>query len=930
MDRQTTLSSEEDSNHQSKFNVPSVNLANPFRKEVKNSARPNLGLATKKISQGKKTVRFPDSAQSGVLHAAPSVLSAKDLELDTEMYQAPSGPGLRLPSFQITVPIEPQLDSESESVYMPITPVGEPVNVFNEDSSGDEGSYYPSQRDSQLAGRQDEVDLSELRSSSIPQSRKSNENNKEKGFKSIFRKMSLIDHGQSSDMPSRSDTFLGKVLNFGGRGSGGLVPGASTTGDEAFDEEKEIGAATDNAIEMKQLDFADLSEEAHNLISAHVPGTHTHKPKEKLVDSDLDAFNSSSKFFYPDEKLASATDDRDKHARTNTETSGETFFQPNPDYLIEDSSDQDKREDFFDDDSFVAPPKKVHAGVLSSLLKLYQNNGENRSTATLGSSNGASLANESAFSSDPYTKPATINDFALLKATIKAGGNKLTGVLKGKDHNAGKYNADQSNVDDEGELGELVGDAAKLPSFQNAKPIAPKTENRKIGKRFKKRENQKLCITVHIADILQRQRFIIRLCKALMMYGAPTHRLEEYMVMTSRVLEIDGQFVYFPGTMIVAFGDVATRTSEVHLVKCSQGLNLSKLVHTHKIYKEVVHDLSGVEDATAKLEELIRKRNIYLPWACVLLFGLGSATVCAWGFGGGWLDIPVTFALGLFVGYLQFFLSPKSYLYSSVFEVAASIVVSFISRAVGSIKGGNIFCFSAIAQGALALILPGYIILCGSLELQSKNLVAGSVRMFYAIVYSLFLGFGITLGAALYGWVDSNATNLAVCVASHGLDPKWRILFVPMFSVCLSLINQAQLIQLPVMTLITAVSYVATYFASLHFTEVTEFTAAIGAFIIGVLGNIYSRLGRGIAVSAMLPAIFVQVPGGIASKGSLLAGVTTANKITNSSSEAKTDVSSLSFGATMVEVSIGISVGLCAAALVIYPFGKQRSSLFTL
>ena len=192
MDRQTTLSSEEDSNHQSKFNVPSVNLANPFRKEVKNSARPNLGLATKKISQGKKTVRFPDSAQSGVLHAAPSVLSAKDLELDTEMYQAPSGPGLRLPSFQITVPIEPQLDSESESVYMPITPVGEPVNVFNEDSSGDEGSYYPSQRDSQLAGRQDEVDLSELRSSSIPQSRKSNENNKEKGFKSIFRKMSLI------------------------------------------------------------------------------------------------------------------------------------------------------------------------------------------------------------------------------------------------------------------------------------------------------------------------------------------------------------------------------------------------------------------------------------------------------------------------------------------------------------------------------------------------------------------------------------------------------------------------------------------------------------------------------------------------------------------------------------------------------------------
>jgi hypothetical protein len=40
---------------------------------------------------------------------------------------------------------------------------------------------------------------------------------------------------------------------------------------------------------------------------------------------------------------------------------------------------------------------------------------------------------------------------------------------------------------------------------------------------------QKLAIdlvTVHIADLLSRQRYLIRLCRALMKYGAPTHRLE--------------------------------------------------------------------------------------------------------------------------------------------------------------------------------------------------------------------------------------------------------------------------------------------------------------------------------------------------------------------------------------------------------------------
>lgn len=937
MNEQGASSSDEESNYQSNFNVPSVNLANLRKKEGKTSTRANLARATKKLSQGTKTVRFPDSAQPDTARpgsyrgtAVSSVLSINELDLDSELYQNFAEPGRHLPNFKLEIPTERDLPSDSEEEYTPIAPVEHPINAYNVDSSGDEGPFGPSRKGSH-ASRPPEVDISDLRRSSYSSSRKSGESNETKGFRDIFRKMSLAERVQGDDAPSRSDTFLGKVLNFAGGGTGGLAPGASLRGGEKIDEEKLIAPPEDNSIEMKHLDFADLNEEAQNLISAHVPGADLPKHKRSSSERESDTNNNSTAFLVPNEKPAEFSERRGEHTRSNTEVSGETFFQPNPDYLFDNPRDEVTHDDFFDDDGFVAPPKHVHAGVLSSLLKLYQNGAENRSTTTFGSSiNGSTLASESAFDSDFNSKQTSHKDFSLLKATLKHGQQKLSGAWRGKDK---EHNPDTGDgLDDDGpDLGGLLGEASQLPSFQNARPKAPKSDSRKIGKRFKKRENQKLRITVHIADILQRQRFIIRMCKALMMYGAPTHRLEEYMIMTSRVLEIDGQFVYFPGTMIMAFGDAATRTSEVHLVKCAQGLNLSKLSDTHKIYKEVIHDLAGVEEATAKLEELIRKKNIYSPWSCVFLYGLGLATVCAWGFGGGWLDIPVTFAVGLIIGYLQFFLSPKSHLYSSVFEVAASIVVSFISRALGSIRGGDIFCFGAIAQGALALILPGYIILCGSLELQSKNLVAGSVRMFYAIIYSLFLGFGITLGAALYGWVDHNATDAAVCSASHGLDDKWRILFVPVFSICLSLINQARLSQLPVMTIITAISYVATYFAGKHFADVTEFTAAIGAFIIGVLGNVYSRVGRGMAVSAMLPAIFVQVPGGIASKGSLLAGVDTANKITNSSSDSvATDTSSLSFGATMVEVSIGISVGLCAAALVIYPFGKQRTSLFTL
>ena len=80
--------------------------------------------------------------------------------------------------------------------------------------------------------------------------------------------------------------------------------------------------------------------------------------------------------------------------------------------------------------------------------------------------------------------------------------------------------------------------------------------------------------------------------------------------------------------------------------------------------------------------------------------------------------MPICFLLGCILGYLQLILAPKSDLYSNVFEISAAVLTSFLARAFGSIRGGNIFCFSALAQSSIALILPGYMVLCASLELQ--------------------------------------------------------------------------------------------------------------------------------------------------------------------------------------------------------------------
>lgn len=452
-------------------------------------------------------------------------------------------------------------------------------------------------------------------------------------------------------------------------------------------------------------------------------------------------------------------------------------------------------------------------------------------------------------------------------------------------------------------------------------------------------------ITVHIADIPQREKFILTLCEAFMKCGAPTHRLEEYMSLTSLVLEIDSSFVYLPGCMIVSFGDSAMKTSEVHLVRCAEGLNLGKLDEVHCVYRDVVYDQQGVTEAAAELRNILNKKPTFNPWICIIMYAFSSGMVAPWAYGGSWKDIPICICVGAVIGFLEYIICPKSTLYSSLFEVTASIISSFMARAIGSVHGGKMFCYSAIVQSSLALILPGYIILCGSLELQSRNLVAGSVRMFYAFIYSLMLSFGISLGAALYGWIDEGATSATTCTSD--VNSWWRFLFVPAFTCGIALTNQAVWKQLPIMVIISGAGYAASYFAGKHFKNETEITAALGCFVISLTSNAYSRfskiMGRGfdrysfMTASLMLPGIFVQVPSGIAGQGSVILGISTANNLvhSNNSSNRNPDlgtysVGTLSFGMVMINVTLGISVGLYLATIVSYPFGKARSALFSL
>ncbi|KAK6503280.1 hypothetical protein TWF481_008308 [Arthrobotrys musiformis] len=499
---------------------------------------------------------------------------------------------------------------------------------------------------------------------------------------------------------------------------------------------------------------------------------------------------------------------------------------------------------------------------------------------------------------------------------------------------------------------EVVGDVASVLSMGERPAKLGKRERLKaLARRFKgRRGNEELTITVHIAETLQRQRYLLKLCRALMLFGAPSHRIEDFLQISAAVLAINASFVYLPGTLIISFQDPQTHTSDVQVVKSGTALDLGKLQYIHIIYKEVLHDVISVETGTEKLEKLIKKPPLRNVWFKVLLYGGASASIAPL-FNARVKDLPFAFLLGMVVALMGLVVNPKSEAFANVFEIMGTIVVSFFARAFGSIRmnGEELFCFSGITQGAIApLLLPGYAILLGALELQSKKLVAGAVRMFYAVIYSVLLWFGISIGTALYGFVDPRATNLTECLDQN--LQEFRFFYVPLFTFFVLLANQARWKQAPAMLVISLVGYTVNYFSQGRFPHTPQVANGLAALTVGVLGNLYSRVVHQAAFTAMVPAILLQVQSGIASSGSLMSGLTVAMTIVDGrNAMLPTDAGSVNIAAGenarsgfvvdggagqlalgLVAISVAISFGLFLSSVIVYPLGKgkKQSAIF--
>lgn len=362
-----------------------------------------------------------------------------------------------------------------------------------------------------------------------------------------------------------------------------------------------------------------------------------------------------------------------------------------------------------------------------------------------------------------------------------------------------------------------------------------------------------------------RVRFVLEFGRALQLYGAAAHRLEEALESCCLSLGLEGQFFATPTSVFCAFGSLDDQ--RVRLLRVNAGeVDLGKLTELYELWGRVAAGRLRPADAAARVRGIVASRRPAQP-ALVLACHAAASGSAACFFGGSGFDILLAAALGLLVGVLT--LSQLRFV--RLRRVAGPAAAFLAAAAVTMIGAAYGFGRDLTVIASLILLVPGFTLTIAISELAHGHLAAGTARMMGAIMVFLSLTVGVALGVRVGGEI----VGAALPQPLPQVLPWWATAAALLVaSLCYVMLFHARARDTGWIMVTCALSFYGARLGS-HALG-ADMGVFLGAFLAGAVSNALAR-GRGTpAAVTALPGIIVLVPGslGLRSLASLLEGQT--------------------------------------------------------
>ncbi|KAI8323478.1 DUF1212-domain-containing protein [Martensiomyces pterosporus] len=417
----------------------------------------------------------------------------------------------------------------------------------------------------------------------------------------------------------------------------------------------------------------------------------------------------------------------------------------------------------------------------------------------------------------------------------------------------------------------------------------------------------------HAIDLLLlHQRFLVLMAKAMMMYGSPLHYLEDNLSRLAHLLDLEMTASTVPGLILLSFEDSITHTSETKIIRCSNGWDMHRLDQTNHLLRRVVHSKMEVMDAVKELEKIMTAPPIYAWYWQVLNWGVISWSLCLVCFGGSWTDSGISFALGLVAGFMNLAAGKYSG-YTNFFEVSVSILSGLLAAALSEWS-----CFGATALSATVVLLPGLVMTTGVIELSSRHMMAGTVRIFYALLLAFILAYGLLIGAEIYNKIAGNQvqSNAMLDLTKCNSLTKWSWFGTfPLGIISISILVNIHWRHWFTVTTIAGMTYGLFWLFKFQL-GLDDLATVVASFALGLVSNTWSKITGQTAYMILLPGEMFLVPGSVGVRGF-------------SSLLSKESGQGMQLAMQMMTTCLGIMMGLFASTFLVYPRGKQRSAMLT-
>jgi uncharacterized membrane protein YjjP (DUF1212 family) len=368
-----------------------------------------------------------------------------------------------------------------------------------------------------------------------------------------------------------------------------------------------------------------------------------------------------------------------------------------------------------------------------------------------------------------------------------------------------------------------------------------------------------LATSAAVETLSDPERFLVELARDLHRFGTPAHRLEEQVSRCGARLGVPTTMFSLPTFLALAFGPL-DRQRVVNLRVDPGSVDLGRLHAIESIQRRVLHrELSPVDGAEA-LRELGARPPRYGHWLVWLAYGL-SAMAATRFLGGDLEDALAGGVTGLLVGALMVLLSARG-------ERAA--LAEFLAGVVATLGAWSLtwimppISLSAVTLAALVVLLPGFSLTRALIELATRNLASGSSRFMGAAMTLVALGFGAAIGERI-------VSQLPLAPMEPPMPPPGWLGMLPavvLLSLATVILLQARWRDWGPML----VAAILGLFGSRAGASVLgpELGVCIGAFVVGIAGNIYSRVRRRPAVTLVAPGLFPLVPGSFGMRGTVM------------------------------------------------------------